>query len=170
MDPGYRAPTVILWATLDERNVLTVFAERVESELIFAAHVRALLDAPCGRPAWIGIDPSANQVNEQTGVSAARILEKAGLTVKRRTLPVQVGLDAVRARLKPADGPPRLLIHRRCTHLIEAMEKYHYDEKDLTSMDPVKDGPDHACDALRYLVTNLDLPATSKYLGNYLWR
>jgi len=68
------------------------------------------------------------------------------------------GADAVRARLKPAEGPPRLLIHRRCTHLIEALEKYHYSEKDLTSMDPVKDGPDHAADALRYLVLNLDKP------------
>ena len=28
-------------------------------------------------------------------------------------------------------------------------------------MDPVKDGPDHAADALRYMVINLDNPHTA---------
>ncbi len=167
IDFGYRAPTVILWATLDE-GVLTVFAERAETEMILATHVRALTEAPWGVPAWIGIDPAGNSRNAQTGISAADVLRKAGLKVRARRGPTHPGLELVRARLKPADGSqPRLLIHKRCTNLIEALEKYHYSETDPTSLEPVKDGPDHAADALRYLVLNLDNPVTVKS-WNYL--
>ncbi len=120
------------------------------------------------RPAWVAIDPAGNARNEQTGVSAADVLRKAGLKVKHRRFPVQAGLELIRARLRPADGsPPRLFVHRRCSHLIGALETYHYNEKDPTDLDPVKDGPDHACDALRYLVTAIDQPVTAKY-RNYL--
>ena len=64
----------------------------------------------------------------------------------------------MRTRLAPADGPPRLWVHRRCGHLIEALETYHFPEDQPESAVPVKDGPDHAVDALRYLVQNLDRP------------
>ena len=169
IDFGYRAPTVILWATLDEGGGLTVFAEHVQAELVLQAHVAAITEAPWGRPAWIGIDPAGNARNEQTGVSAADVLRRAGLKVRSRPMSIHRGLDLVRARLRPADGPPRLRIHPRCTHLIEALEKYHYDAKNPENLDPVKDGPDHAADALRYLITNLDAPSMTR-CWNYLWR
>lgn len=62
------------------------------------------------------------------------------------------------------DGSPRrsaarLFIHERCTKLIESMARYHYDADKPESDAPVKDGFDHAVDALRYLVTNLDRPS-----------
>ncbi len=59
-------------------------------------------------------------------------------------------------------------MHSRCKRLIEALETYHYSETDPTSLDPVNDGADHPCDALRYLVLNLDKPEVTTY-GNYLW-
>jgi Terminase RNaseH-like domain len=167
MDFGYRAPTVILWATL-ESGTLTILHERVETELILDTHVQAITRGPHPMPAWIGIDPAGNARNDQTGISAANVLRKAGLTVRARQFPTHAGLDLIRARLKPADGsPPRLYIHARCTKLIEALETYHYSDKDPTSLDPVKDGPDHAADALRYLITNLDRPYTTTS-WNYL--
>jgi hypothetical protein len=140
----------------------------VQAELVLQAHVRAILDAPWGRPAWVGIDPAGNARNEQTGVSAADVLRKAGLKVRSRPMTIQRGLDLVRARLRPAAGPPRIRIHPRCSHLVEALEKYHYDAKHPDRLDPVKDGPDHAADALRYLITNLDAPSTTRR-WNYLW-
>ncbi len=168
IDFGYRAPTVILWALHDPAsNTLTIIDERSESELILDTHVRAILDSPHGMPGWIGIDPSGNQRNEQTGVSAAEVLRRAGLKVKYRSFPTQAGIDLVAARLKPAHGPPRLFIHARCLKLIEALEKYHYDDKNPESLEPVKDGPDHAADALRYLITNLDRPYITRF-SNYL--
>lgn len=68
-----------------------------------------------------------------------------------------MGFKCHDARLRPAAGSsPRLFVHARCEHLIESLEKHHYPADQPESMTPVKDGSDHACDALRYLVQNLD--------------
>ncbi len=168
MDFGFRAPTVILWAVLDAHGVLWVLAERVRTETILDDHARALLDGPgvdglAGPPQWVGADPAGNQANEQTGVTAAQALRKAGLRVRTRQGGIAPGVRLVRARLAPAcdaeSAPapaPRLYIHARCTHLIKALTEYHYPPDDPESETPVKDGPDHAADALRYLVHNVD--------------
>jgi hypothetical protein len=87
-------------------------------------------------------------------------MRQAGLTVKTRRMGVVDGLALVRARLAPADGNgPRLFVHQRCEKLIESLERYHYPEDDPESDSPVKrDGFDHAVDALRYMIQNLDKP------------
>jgi hypothetical protein len=86
-----------------------------------------------------------------------QLLTEAGLVVHKKRTSVKDGLNLVRARLAPADGtPPRLRVHARCEKLIESLERYHYDPSKPESTDPVKDGFDHAVDALRYLITNLD--------------
>jgi hypothetical protein len=118
-------------------------------------------------PQWIAVDPAGHQRSEQTGISPIQALRKAGLVVKARRMTVQEGIGLIAARLKPAEGGPRLLIHKRCANLIEALERYHYPEDNPHSMEPVKDGPDHCADALRYLVVNLDRPYITK-VSNYL--
>jgi hypothetical protein len=169
MDFGYRAPTVILWATLDGRGVLRIVDEHIVSQALLHEHIRALRESAYPRPAWIGIDPAGKQQNDQTGRSAAQVLSEAGFRWRARASRITAGLQAIRARLKPADGSlPRLLIHARCRQLIEAMEKYHYDASRPDKEEPVKDGPDHAVDALRYLIVNLDLAwevRSENYLG-----
>jgi hypothetical protein len=77
-------------------------------------------------------------------------------------LPTARGLEILRARLSQASGEPRLFVHARCRVLIESLERYHYPEGRPDSMEPVKDGPDHAVDALRYLVQNLDAPSGTR--------
>jgi hypothetical protein len=168
MDFGFRAPTVILWAVLDPGGVLWVLAERVRTETVLEDHARALIDGPrvdglVGRPAWIGADPAGEQRSDQTGVGSAHALRKAGLVVRTRRGGVQTGIALVRARLAPAASPdsaaipqPRIYIHARCSHLIKALTEYHYPAHDPEGMLPEKDGADHAADALRYLVQNLD--------------
>lgn len=168
MDFGFRAPTVILWAVLDPAGTLWVLAERVRAQTLLADHARALQEGPgveglSGPPAWVGADPAGNQRSDQTGLGAAEALRKAGLHVKTRRAGLGEGVDLVRARLDPALGAPgggrpapRLFIHARCAELIESLTRYHYDPDDPRSGAPAKDGPDHAADALRYLVHNLD--------------
>ncbi|MFM9997042.1 MAG: hypothetical protein ACKVU4_14735 [Phycisphaerales bacterium] len=166
IDFGYRAPTVVLWAALDN-NTLFILNERVERAVILAEHVRALLDSPW-HPTWIAVDPAGRAVNDQTGLSPVQVLRRAGFNIKATSLHLHTGLELIRARAKPANGsPPRLFIHARCKHLIESIEKYHYDEDRPQNPDPVKDGPDHAVDALRYLIQNLDKPWRTTY-ANYL--
>jgi hypothetical protein len=70
-----------------------------------------------------------------------------------------------------ADRPPSiadLVIHPRCVKLIEAFQTYHYPppgagRESASSMGtdaghPVKDGPDHLIDALRYFIVNRARP------------
>lgn len=111
--------------------------------------------------AWAGVDPAGNQANHQTGDSNITLLKSAGLHTKFRSSTIAEGLTLIRARLQPAAGPVRLLIHPRCTTLIESMEKYHFNPSQPNDESPEKDGPDHAIDALRYLVLHLDNPHTT---------
>lgn len=159
MDFGFAAPAVILWAFHEfERDTLWIVGERVRAGALLSDHVRALRESPFPGdgtlPAWIGIDPAGNQRQDQTGTSNAQVLRNAGFVVRTRREPIETGLKLVRARLSPAIGPPRLFIHQRCAKLIDALDKYRYEE--LLRGAPVKDGPDHAADALRYLVVSLD--------------
>ncbi len=161
MDFGYRSPAVVLWAAYDEATRrLYVMDERVRSGQTVAEHAQAIVRSPWPPLEWIGIDPAGNAMNEQTGTSAANVLRKARLTVRSSRVPTVRGLELIRARLQPADsatcGGPRLFVHVRCVKLIESLERYHYPEGDPESVVPEKDGADHAVDALRYMIQNLD--------------
>ena len=162
MDFGFRAPTVIVFATVDAWDVVHVLDEHVASGIVVEEHIEAIRRSPYvgadGLPEWIGVDPAGHQRNEQTGVSTIAVLRKAGLTVRTRPTSLDVGLRIVRARLAPAgDAAPRLFVHPRCSQLIESLEAYHYPSHRPEVHVPVKDGPDHAVDALRYMLVNLEL-------------
>lgn len=162
MDFGIRAPTVVLWAHVDESGVLRVLGERVVAGEVIASHVEAIRAggsgacAPFPVPAWIGVDPAGRQRSEQTGVSAIEVMKRSGLAVRDRRLALAAGLNLVRARLAPASGGPTLFVHASCEKLIESLERYRYPADRPESTVPVKDGSDHAVDALRYMVQNLD--------------
>jgi hypothetical protein len=160
---------VVLWAVVDEADRLWVVDERIRTHQTTSEHATAIVKAKWPRLSWIGVDPAGNARNEQTGKSAVSVLREHGLNVRSGRCGVARGLEMVRARLRPAseEAGPRLFVHERCAGLIESLERYHYPEDDLESMAPVKDGPDHAVDALRYLVQTLDVPRgvrVSKYL------
>ncbi len=165
MDFGHRSPTVILWAHVDESGVLRVMHEQARSGVLMESHVDAILQGRWPRPAWIGVDPAGNATNDQTGVSNVNLLRRAGLVVRSRRSALMDGLALVRARLRPAAGPVRLFIHSRCTTLIESLRRYHFPPDRPESVEPVKDGHDHAVDALRYLVLNLDRPHRARADG-----
>ncbi|MEL7472757.1 MAG: hypothetical protein AAGK04_05505 [Planctomycetota bacterium] len=167
MDFGFRSPTVVLWACVDESGVLWVVDERVRSGVIVAEHARAISGSAWPTPAWLGVDPAGRQRSDQTGRSPIQVLRDAGLHVRDRRASVVDGLTMIRARLAPASGDPTLFIHRRCTRLIESLETYRYSSERSGPPTPRKDGPDHAVDALRYLVQNLDGGGTTRG-GSYL--
>lgn len=172
MDFGIRDPTAILWAVLDDVGRLTILDEHIEAGRLMNDHTARLLAGnaekntarglpPWPVPQWIGIDPAGRQINHHTGESSAGLMRRAGLAVKTSPLTIGAGVSLVRARLRPADGaPPRLRIHRRCEGLIRAMECLHYPPDKTDKLVPVKDGHDHVCDALRYLVQTVDKPMT----------
>jgi hypothetical protein len=175
MDFGMRSPTVVLWAALDDMDVLWIMDERYETDTILEEHalaIKAGLARPGIRawpqPKWIAADPAARHINPQTGVSDARALQKHGYDIRTPISAVARGLGYVRARLGPAAGNTRLFIHERCANLIRSLECYRHDPK-APDNEPLKDGNDHAVDALRYLVLSIDHKGGDKwasYLGS----
>ncbi len=175
MDFGMRAPTVVLWAGVApgaSGGVVIVVHERCVAGVVLEEHSAAIrtgdggaalaaldgagLPAAARPPAWVGIDPAGRNRNDQTGVSNAAAMRASGLVVRDRRVPVAAGLELLRARLRPASGGPRLYVHESCAALIESLERYRYPADRPESTEPVKDGSDHAVDALRYMVQNLD--------------
>jgi len=159
MDFGFRAPTAIVIAAINDAGTIHILDEITATERTLEQNLAELNAKHWPAPAWIGIDPAGRQRNDQTGYSNAAAMRKAGIETRSRPMRLHPGLELLRARLKPADNsPPTLFIHKRCTNLIKAIEQYHYPPDKPESLEPVKDGADHHVDALRYLVTNLDKP------------
>ena len=165
MDFGIRAPTVVLWARRSPAGVLFVVREHVRAGLSLDQHVAAIRAAP-ERPVWIGADPAGDARVLQSGVSDIMRMRQAGFDVRSVRAGVHAGIGLVRARLRPAIGPPTLFVTRACPTLIESLERYHY-PADPGNPNPEKDGHDHAVDALRYLIQNLDAGHKST-VDNYL--
>lgn len=161
MDFGFRGETAVLFGVISHTGVLTIVGERVVAGVVLMDHAEAIVKAPYptgSLPKWIGVDPAGLGRSGQTGQSDVSVLREHGLVVRARRLGLDEGLSLVRARLRPASGSPSLFVHRRCERLIESLATYHYPPDRPESAKPVKDGSDHACDALRYLVQNLDRP------------
>jgi len=163
MDFGIRAPTVVLWGGVDPSGVLWIVDERVVSGQTLSEHINAIRAKSWPAMSWIGVDPAGGQRSGQTGLSDIQAMRREGLVVKHRRLGVNAGLEMVRARLRPAVGGTRVLVHARCEMLIESLEKYRYPADRPESLEPVKDGSDHCVDALRYLIQNLDLAHETKF-------
>lgn len=183
MDFGLRSPTVVVFALVEGASgvadggggggagwmprlgAVHVVGEHVASEMLLGEHVRAIEGwvARLGRGLrWIGVDPAGHQRNDQTGVSPVRLLERAGMRVRTRRTGVEAGLRLLRARLGPAlrglDGRPLLTVDPSCGCLIGSLAAYRYGRGGGVggAVKPMKDGPDHAVDALRYLLVNLE--------------
>ncbi len=157
MDFGFRSPTVVLWARLHGDGSAHIVDEHIASEMTIQQHIDTIRARSAGRRLeWIGIDPAGFQRHEHLGTSSAALLMRAGFRIRARSCGVQAGILAVSALLRSADGRVRLRIDPRCVRLIESLRTYHYPAEQRESTEPVKDGSDHACDALRYLVVNLD--------------
>ncbi len=154
MDFGIRSPTVVLWAHLrnrGEEQILEVFDEYVAQGSTLECHLEAIA-ARGWNIDWIGVDPAGDQRNSQTGISDIALLRRHGYTIRTLRHPLAEGIARIRRRL----DRDTLFIDPRCSHLIEAMSTYHFARDNPADPNPVKDGPDHICDALRYLVINLD--------------
>lgn len=159
MDFGYRSPTVLLWAFVDFDQVLWIVDELYISQKTTEQIIAMANQRQWPRPQFIGADPAGHQRHEHTGTSTIALWKKAGWDIKTKPTTIEAGIAAVSRRLRRADGSVGLYIHDRCERLIEAMVQYHYSPDKPEQAQPVKDGHDHAADALRYMIINLDRPA-----------
>ncbi len=173
MDFGLRCPTVMLWAMAVGRGRdarVRVMAEydaenrTLEQNLTAIEALRKRRDLPTpAQLAWLAIDPAGNARNSHSGRSDAAVLRQHGYRVRSFASRIEDGIEVIRRRLDHGT----LTIDPSCKRLTDAMMGYHFDALRPFSTQPVKDGPDHWCDALRYLVNALerDVPVRR---GQYL--
>jgi hypothetical protein len=178
LDFGYANPFVCLWAQVEEcgrrpgdlggadpasvdpdlsRVRLRVVREYVARERPVSEHARQMAARDPGPVLATYADPAGWQRSDVTGTGPCQELARLGVPVRTPRAGILEGVELLRRLLKDRPGGPGLVIDPSCAWLIRALQEYHWDESDagLRSERPAKDGPDHAVDALRYLVTGL---------------
>lgn len=179
IDFGYRSPFVCLWVQVTPGGRVHVLDEYVRTMLPVVQHAKAIaiqdrrvvgsVDCPSSpllRPLAnvpTYVDPAGRQKESTSGTACTELLASEGINCISKASTIADGLELIRTALAPAvpasDGRAMLLIHPRCTHLVEAMSSYHYPPPGVAGGDtPVKDGPDHLIDALRYFFVNRRRP------------
>ena len=159
LDFGYANPFVCLWAQVvgddAETARVEVLDEYVQPQRTIAEHVAVLRSREWPIRATY-CDPAGRQRDPVTGLGPCRELARHGILTKSCRSGIIEGVEQIRALLRPALGPARLVVDGRCERLIRALEGYHYGAAGSGSELPEKDGVhDHLIDALRYMVVNL---------------
>jgi len=169
MDFGYSAPLVCLWIQLSPAGCVHVLDEYVKARLPLAQHAGAILKRDPGPVAATFVDPAGRQKEATSGAACTELLAAAGIPCTWRRSTIAEGIELIRSALAPAAGEPKLLIHPRCRALIDAFGEYHYPPPGSTADPdkPVKDGPDHVIDALRYFFVNRVRPTIAIRRGAY---
>jgi PBSX family phage terminase large subunit len=146
IDFGYTNPFVCLWGAIDEDGRLYIYDEHYRAKTLIADHVAAI---------------GKREGNFNFTVSDHDAQERAelGFATRAAQKEVQLGIQKVTSRLLIAgDSRPRLFIHPRCVNLIREFGMYRWNdikEGKNEKEEPIKEN-DHAMDALRYMVMELD--------------
>ncbi|WP_432798365.1 hypothetical protein [Poriferisphaera sp. WC338] len=180
MDFGMRSPTVVVLAQVveasnheigeEQKRVVYVVAEHVEGGKRLEEHAKKI-GGMCewhglNRPKWLGVDPAGQARNLHTGESDVAMLRKMGYEIRAKRSGLREGIELVRKMMDHGE----LIIHPRCEQLIEGLERYHFDARHEGRQEPVKDGADHVCDALRYMLINManERQGGGVVMGRYL--
>jgi len=149
IDFGYTNPFVCLWGAVDSDGRLYIFAERYVSQQTVRVHAEAI-KAKGGDYIWTVTDHDAED---------RATLRENGIITKAARKAVEPGINAVKERLKVAgDDRARLFVLKECRATIGELHDYVWapvTEGKNSKEEPTKDR-DHAMDALRYMVMQLD--------------
>jgi len=152
VDFGWNHPFATLFGARDPDGVYYITGEYKKAETLLADHAKTILDLvnkTHDPNVWYS-DPSAKQDRAE--------LRRKGIPLTPANNNVLDGLDTVNELM--ASG--RLFVFDTCTHLVDEIEGYVWDEsKDALQDKPVKINDD-LCDCLRYLVHTAEktLPPT----------
>ncbi len=156
IDFGYTSPLVCLWIQVTPAGVVHVIDEYAHTRRSVAQHAVEILAHNLAPVITTYVDPAGNAREATSGAACTELLASVGIGCCWRASTINEGLELIRAAIAPASGPARLKIDRRCRGLIEAFREYHYPLPGSAgdADRPVKDGPDHFIDALRYFFIN----------------
>jgi phage terminase large subunit len=156
IDYGYTNPFVCLWGTVDEDGRLHIYDEHYRSKTLIREHVEAIKR----RQGTYRFTVSDHDAQDSAEMGAC------GVTTRPAQKDVIRGIQKLKARLAvQADGRPRITISPKCANLIREFSSYRWNETKEGRNDkeePVKEN-DHAMDALRYMVMEIDNKRTYVY-------
>lgn len=171
IDFGFTNPTVIQWWAVDPDGRLYLYREIYKTKTLVEDHARAMLNIvnPKKRKKWQETEPVAI-ICDHDAEGRATFERHTGRSTVAAKKDVKEGIEAVKSRLKIAsDGKPRIFIMRGCTverdlDLDDAKKPAStYEEvsgyvwaSGKHNEEPLKEN-DHGCDAMRYVVSQLDL-------------
>lgn len=184
IDYGLDAPFCALWGAKLADDLVVVYRELYRAELTAEEQAAAILAAEAPRERSRGqlpaaLDPSCwarsahvKRTKLETDGdgpprgSIAWHYQQAGLPVRRARNDRLAGVQDVANRLRVRrDGWPRLLIYSTCTNLIRTLPELPRDPRRPEDVDTRAE--DHAYDALRYLLGELEqAPASVDRAGN----
>lgn len=154
VDEGYTNPAVIVPVGIDYDGRLHVIDEFYKRRVLqgdLVAEAVKLRDK-YNITRFI-VDPSA------AGLIAE--MQATRLTVKPANNAVNDGIQRTKARFKvQADGRPRLSISPSCVNVMAELESYTWKEGKTGTQDEPEKINDHAMDALRYVVMDIDCGRT----------
>lgn len=146
VDLGFDNPFVCLWGATDHDGRLWIVDEHYEAGRLLSYHAEAIKRRPPVQ--WIVRDHDAQEGAE---------LEERGVYTVPAQKDVLAGIQKVASRLSvQPDGKPRLMIFNTCANLVREIARYRWREG-AKKEEPLKQD-DHAVDALRYLVMELEYP------------
>lgn len=157
VDFGYTNPFVCLFGAIDPDGRLWIYDEIYRAQQTVRIHAEAI-KAKGGD--FLGTIADHDAEDRAT-------LRENGIITRPAKKDVGRGIKAVKERLKLAgDGRPRLIFLRKCMATLGEVQDYVWappTEGRNAKEEPVKDR-DHAMDALRYLVMQLDHASGSGFL------
>jgi len=149
VDYGYTNPFVCLWGVVDEDGRLYIYREHYQSQRLIKEHANEITKHD-DKIQWTVADHDAQDNAE---------MRSCGINTVNAKKDVITGIQKVKSRLEvKGDGKPRLYVFNNCRNLIKEFESYQWQEsKDNRGEkeEPMKVN-DHAMDALRYLVMQID--------------
>lgn len=146
VDLGFDNPFVCLWGATDHDGRLWIIDEHYEAGRLLSHHAEAIKRRPPVQ--WIVRDHDAQEGAE---------LEERGVYTVPAQKDVLAGIQKVASRLSvQPDGKPRLVIFNTCANLVREIARYRWREG-AKKEEPLKQD-DHAVDALRYMVMELEYP------------
>lgn len=149
VDDGYVDPRFIIWAQIrpyvGKPDRLVIFDEYVATREISGVSVGHALSQNV-TPDMVYHDPSAAEF--------AATCHDYDLDTWGGYNKVEEGINLVRSLIEDAQGERLIIIHPRCTQLIEALANYRYKENH-TPPKPEHDVYSHGADSLRYIAATI---------------
>ena len=154
IDYGYASESACVWGAIDrDDNTLIIYRELYRKGLLATDLAQLIAEMELNDPMSVPgvLDTACWNRTGQTGPTVGETLVKAGHKLRRADKNRVAGKIQIHEYLKvQQSGRPKLQIFNTCPNLIRELQSIPLDKSNPEDVDT--HAPDHAYDALRYLI------------------